>query len=170
MAHIRDNRSTDRNFPQWRNFMSTFPAGESLSQTFPTDTQTCPMGKFQLKLNGYKDPEKPVLLYDDTIVAGEDEVGVLLMGHELGAWWTGSRLDIEDGARSILPGHNATTMQVAVGVVGALTWMLKNPKKASTFPSTSTIMRKSLRAQCRTWNPVSRCSRIGLHSKSALHC
>ena len=75
----------------------------------PCDASLASIHEFAM--NGYKDPAVPVLLNDDTIIAGEDEVGVLLMGHELGAWWTGSRLGV-DRARSILPGHSATTMRV----------------------------------------------------------
>ena len=97
----------------------------------PCDASLASIHEFAM--TGYKDATKPVLLTDDTIVDGMDEVGVLLMGHELGAWWTGSRLDIHR-AKSILAGHNATTMQVAAGVVGALAWMVQNPKEGFNFP------------------------------------
>jgi homospermidine synthase len=39
-------------------------------------------------------------LVKDEIVSGVDELGVLLMGHEKGAYWYGSRLSIEEAPRS----------------------------------------------------------------------
>ena len=48
----------------------------------------------------------------DEIVSGEDIMGALLMGHSYNSWWTGSALDIEE-ARSLAPGQNVTTLQVA---------------------------------------------------------
>ena len=52
------------------------------------------------------------------------------MGHELEAWWVGSSLDI-DSARTILPGHSATTVQVTGGVLG---YMMKNRNEGFCFP------------------------------------
>ena len=69
----------------------------------------------------------------DEIVHGFDELGVLLMGHDYRSWWTGTILDIEE-ARRLLPGQNATTMQVAASVLGAVQWMLKNPQKGVLLP------------------------------------
>src|ERR687890_251361 len=48
----------------------------------------------------------------DDIVSGADELGVLLLGHDLNGWWTGSQLDIKE-ARALVPHQNATTLQVA---------------------------------------------------------
>jgi homospermidine synthase len=69
----------------------------------------------------------------DDIIHGYDELGVLLMGHDYRSWWTGTILDIEE-ARRLLPGQNATTMQVAASVLGAVQWMLRNPRRGVLLP------------------------------------
>jgi homospermidine synthase len=61
----------------------------------------------------------------DEIVSGRDELGVLLMGHAYRSWWTGSLLDIHE-ARALAPGQNATTLQVAASILGAVTWMIEH--------------------------------------------
>lgn len=53
---------------------------------------------------------------NNDIVSGSDVLGVLLMGHDFKSWWIGSLLDIEE-TRRLVPGQNATTLQVAVSVV-----------------------------------------------------
>lgn len=62
----------------------------------------------------------------DEIVAGMDELGVLLMGSAKGVYWYGSRLSIEQ-ARQLAPYNNATSMQVAAGVLAGMVWALRNP-------------------------------------------
>lgn len=62
----------------------------------------------------------------DEITRGIDELGVMLMGHDKNAWWYGSQLGIEE-ARKLIPHENATTIQVAAPMLGAMVWMLKNP-------------------------------------------
>jgi homospermidine synthase len=69
----------------------------------------------------------------DEIVSGRDELGVLLLGHDFDAWWTGSLLDIDE-TRRLLPGQNATTLQVACSVLAALEWMLRNPREGVCVP------------------------------------
>ena len=56
-------------------------------------------------------------IMSDEITDGIDELGVLLMGHGLNAWWTGSQLDIHE-TRQLVRGQNATTLQVAASVLG----------------------------------------------------
>jgi homospermidine synthase len=63
----------------------------------------------------------------DEIVAGMDELGVLVMGHPRGVFWYGSRLTIEQ-ARALAPYNNATSMQVIAGILGPLAWALANPR------------------------------------------
>jgi homospermidine synthase len=63
----------------------------------------------------------------DDIVRGEDEIGVLLMGHTLGAFWYGFRLSVA-GARQLAPMNNATTLQTAAGLLGGLVWVLENQR------------------------------------------
>jgi len=62
----------------------------------------------------------------DEVTAGVDELGVLLMGNPRGAYWYGSRLSIGQ-ARRLAPYNNATSLQVAAGVLGGLVWALRNP-------------------------------------------
>ncbi len=69
----------------------------------------------------------------DEITSGKDILGALLMGHPYGSWWTGSILSIEE-ARRLAPGQNATTLQVAAGVVAAVRYMIENPRKGILLP------------------------------------
>jgi len=69
----------------------------------------------------------------DEIVCGYDELGVLLMGHDFQSWWCGTILDIDE-ARRLVPGQNATTMQVAASVTSAVSWMIKNPRRGVLLP------------------------------------
>jgi homospermidine synthase len=69
----------------------------------------------------------------DEITKGEDILGALIMGHEYSSWWTGSILSIGE-ARRLAPGQNATTLQVAISVVAAISWMLENPKRGVCLP------------------------------------
>lgn len=69
----------------------------------------------------------------DEITSGADELGVLFMGHAFKSWWTGTVLGIEE-ARQLVPGQNATTLQVAASVMGAIAWMLRNPRRGVCLP------------------------------------
>ena len=69
----------------------------------------------------------------DEITSGSDILGALLMGHAYNAWWTGSDLSIEE-SRRLVPHQNATTMQVAIGVVAAAMWMIENPRRGVCVP------------------------------------
>jgi len=69
----------------------------------------------------------------DEIISGMDELGVLLMGHEKGAYWYGSRLSVEE-ARRLIPYNSATALQVTAGVLAAMIWAIKNPKQGVTEP------------------------------------
>ncbi len=86
----------------------------------------------ELRENGYPPPSDWRILRDE-IVGGKDELGVLLMGHDLKSWWTGTVLGIDE-ARKLVPGQNATTLQVAASVVGAVLWMLRNPRQGVRLP------------------------------------
>jgi len=76
-------------------------------------------------------PNKRILC--NGIIEGTDELGVLLMGHDYISWWTGSCLNIHE-ARNLLPNQNATTLQVAAGVISAIMWIIKNPQKGICTP------------------------------------
>ena len=53
--------------------------------------------------------------------------GLLVMGNARGVYWYGSRLDIRQ-ARALAPHDNATSLQVAAGILGAITWALRHPE------------------------------------------
>jgi len=61
------------------------------------------------------------------ITRGIDELGVLLMGHDRGAYWYGSRLSINQ-ARDLAPYNNATSLQVTAAVLGGIVWAIENPR------------------------------------------
>jgi homospermidine synthase len=69
----------------------------------------------------------------DEIIKGEDILGALIMGHKYNSWWTGSVLSIEE-SRKLVPHQNATTVQVAIGVVAAAMWVINNPHKGVCLP------------------------------------
>jgi homospermidine synthase len=62
----------------------------------------------------------------EEIESGIDELGVLLMGNPKGVYWFGSRLSIGQ-ARELAPHNNATSLQVAAGILGGMVWALRNP-------------------------------------------
>jgi homospermidine synthase len=86
----------------------------------------------ELEMRQFKMQEKLRIL-EDEIINGRDELGVLLMGHDFKSWWTGSLLDIEE-TRQLVPHQNATTLQVACSVLGALFWMIDNPHEGVKLP------------------------------------
>lgn len=61
------------------------------------------------------------------IYDGVDELGALLMGHPKGAYWYGSQLSVHE-ARKLAPFNNATSLQVAAGVLGGVVWAMENPR------------------------------------------
>ena len=75
---------------------------------------------------------RPRVLTDE-IVAGRDELGVLLMGHDYSGWWTGSVLDIDE-ARRLAPHQNATTLQVACSLMAAALWTVRHPEQGVCTP------------------------------------
>jgi len=87
---------------------------------------------WELKMNGYEmQPRQRIM--NDEIIDGKDELGVLLLGHDLNGWWTGSQLDIHE-ARQLVPHQNATTLQVAASILGALFWMIRHPRQGLCVP------------------------------------
>jgi homospermidine synthase len=86
----------------------------------------------ELRGYDYQLPEKQRILGDD-ITSGSDILGALLMGHSYNSWWTGSALSIEE-SRRLVPHQNATTMQVAIGVIAAVMWMIENPDRGFCVP------------------------------------
>jgi homospermidine synthase len=86
------------------------------------------------ELRGY-DYELPprVRIMNDEITSGSDILGALIMGHPYNSWWIGSDLSIEE-SRRLVPHQNATTMQVAISVVAAVSWMIENPERGVVVP------------------------------------
>lgn len=78
-------------------------------------------------------PRRRVLL--DDVSEGADQFGVLLGGHDYGAWWYGCLLDISEAQR-LMPGTNATLLPVAAGVLGAAMWTERNPRSGVHLPDT----------------------------------
>jgi len=72
--------------------------------------------------------QKKQRLIVDEITDGRDELGVLLMGHEKGAYWYGSQLDIHE-TRALTPYNNATSIQVCAPVLSGIVWALENPDR-----------------------------------------
>ncbi|MGZ5347796.1 MAG: saccharopine dehydrogenase C-terminal domain-containing protein, partial [Solirubrobacterales bacterium] len=86
----------------------------------------------ELKMRGH-DLQPRQRIMNDEIIDGRDELGVLLMGHDLTGWWTGSQLDIHE-TRELVSHQNATTLQVAASVLGAISWMIRNPREGLCVP------------------------------------
>jgi homospermidine synthase len=76
---------------------------------------------------------KRTRILKNSIVSGEDELGVLLMGHPFTSYWYGSQLDIET-ARQNVPGESGTSVQVAASLLGAMTWAIENPNMGYVEP------------------------------------
>jgi homospermidine synthase len=87
----------------------------------------------ELRMRNYQlQPDLRILT--DEIVSGADELGVLLLGHDLTGWWVGSQLSIAQARGLVGTGHNATTVQVAASVLGAVAWMIRNPQRGLCVP------------------------------------
>jgi homospermidine synthase len=86
----------------------------------------------ELEGHQYAYPENQRILNDE-IVSGRDELGVLVMGHPYKSWWTGMVTSIEE-ARAVAPHQNATTVQVAASILGAVDWMVRRPREGVRVP------------------------------------
>ncbi len=67
-----------------------------------------------------------LILDENEILTGIDELGVLLYGHDNNAYWFGSQLSVEE-TRRIAPYQNATGLQVTSAVLAGMVWALENP-------------------------------------------
>lgn len=78
--------------------------------------------------------EQPVRerIIKDEIISGMDELGVLLIGDDF-AMWHGSQLTIQE-ARKLVPGENATSIQVAATLLGGIVWAIYNSRNGYTEP------------------------------------
>lgn len=83
----------------------------------------------EVKNNQFYEIHDKQLVLRDEIVAGRDELGVLLMGTYEGtpwSYWIGSIIDIEE-ARKIAPHNTATSIQIASGIVSGILCLINNP-------------------------------------------
>ena len=101
-------------------------------------------------------------LYRDEITEGFDELGALLLGHNKGAYWYGSKLSIDE-ARKLAPHNNATSLQVSAGVLGAVVWAMENPQAGIIDPEEMDFQRVleianpylgKVFGQYSDWNPL----------------
>lgn len=99
----------------------------------PCDDAVLSLHEFAGK--NWKQQERKRILMDEIVPGGIDELGVLLMGHAKGAYWYGSQLSIDE-ARELAPHNNATSLQVAAGVLGAMVWAIENPEQGVVEPET----------------------------------
>jgi homospermidine synthase len=87
---------------------------------------------YECRMNGYT-LQTDQRIMNDEITSGMDELGVLLLGHDLNGWWVGSQLTIDE-SRALVPHQNATTLQVAASVLGAIYWIINNPNRGLCVP------------------------------------
>lgn len=69
----------------------------------------------------------------EDIVAGMDELGVLLAGHAKNAYWYGSQLTIDEARRHVSYA-NATSVQVMAGALAAVVWAIRHPQSGLVEP------------------------------------
>jgi homospermidine synthase len=86
----------------------------------------------ELAGKGWIGQEKRRVLMDE-IYEGVDELGALLMGHQRGAYWFGSQVSVTE-ARALAPFNNATSIQVAAGVMGGVVWAMEHPREGIIDP------------------------------------
>jgi homospermidine synthase len=96
----------------------------------PTDAAVASF--LELEMRQY-DLQPRQRIMNDEILSGRDELGVLLMGHPYRSWWTGMQTTIDE-ARAVVSHQNATTVQVAASVVGAVMWMVNHPEEGVRVP------------------------------------
>jgi homospermidine synthase len=92
------------------------------------------------------------ILDENEIVDGIDELGVLLYGHKLNAYWYGSQLSVEE-TRAIAPYQNATGLQVTSAVLAGMVWAIENPK-AGIVEADDMDFRRCLQVQLPYLGPV----------------
>jgi homospermidine synthase len=93
----------------------------------PSDATVESLEELFEKRNGL--PQTQIkIIEENEVVSGADELGVLLYGHENGAYWYGSTLTIEE-ARKLAPHQNATGMQVASAVLAGMFYAIDHPEE-----------------------------------------
>jgi len=87
---------------------------------------------YELRCRNYELQPKTRIMNDE-IISGSDTLGALIMGHRYNSWWTGSMLSIGE-SRKLIKHQNATTLQVAIGVVSGIMWAIENPNQGVLEP------------------------------------
>jgi homospermidine synthase len=72
-------------------------------------------------------------IFQEDIVSGIDELGVLLCGHARNAYWYGSRLSVGE-ARRLAPHNSATSLQVTAACLAGMVWAIENPDRGLVEP------------------------------------
>lgn len=131
----------------------------------PSDSTTASLQ--EVRGNDYRPLPRQRVIYDNEIVEGSDALGVMIGGYDdKHVWWCGTILNIED-AKKLVPLQNATSIQVAIGLVAAVMWMIENPNKGFCRPEDldheyileiakpylGTFISKEF-----TWNPLQNCT------------
>lgn len=97
----------------------------------PSDSAVLSVHEFNGK--NYVEQAKKRLIGPDDIVQGIDELGVLLAGHERGAYWFGSQLS-NDEAKTLAPHNSATSLQVTSPTMAGVCWAIENPRRGIVDP------------------------------------
>jgi homospermidine synthase len=84
----------------------------------------------------------------EDLTGGRDELGVLLMGHDRGAYWYGSQLSLEE-TRALVPYNNATSLQVTISIVAAMAWAIRHPDRGLCEPDELDF--RAILDQCRPY-------------------
>jgi homospermidine synthase len=92
----------------------------------PSDLTVESLDELFGELNGAHQANHKILAPEE-ITGGNDELGVLLYGHDKNAYWYGSQLTIDE-ARRLIPHQNATGLQVSSAVLAGIVWAIKNPE------------------------------------------
>lgn len=87
---------------------------------------------YEFEGNEWMKKPKPRLIKNE-VTTGVDELGVLLMGNQKGAYWFGSQLTIEEAHR-LAPNNNATSLQVVISILAALIWAFEHPERGVVEP------------------------------------
>ena len=89
-------------------------------------------------INHNYDQKKRILLGNELTEEGQDTVGATIFSanHWYPSWWYGWSLSMRQVRQIMKDPHttvNATTMQVAVGVIAGTNWIIQNPHKNVVF-------------------------------------
>lgn len=102
--------------------------------------------------NGGTPQVEKIVMDEEDIVDGVDELGVLLYGHDKNAYWYGSQLSIEE-TRALAPDQNATGLQVTSAVLAGMVYALENPR-AGIVETDEMDFRRCLEVQLPYLGPV----------------